>query len=989
MQAFTTVDAGFVHPTRPDNFLQPQSLKPGGASHASRDLLSTTHLAGAAWAATAASVCLVAVGHFVRRARRHRDDARFLVKRSRLTRCAMEKTSGELAVSVADEDEMLSPIILDLPMVVNTFDETAEARAANVIQHRLQMDTTYQAALQLVDRHLDRFSLINKVSALVICAREARDSAELDKRLIKHDPNFVLLFKRIKEEVLQNASTIKPRTLGDILWSSAHLNIFDNLLSEKILEDAKDRLDEYSSPDISYLLFAAGKLGIQPGSLFMQALSREIGRRGYSGFAPNAISMVVYGLARIGLIDRRVLDKTALYIMKCDEEMLDQAAVCTLMYGFAKLDYFDVNLFGKLSRRLVDLKSSLTGRQINMATLACSLTVAKLQEAVYVLEELGRAVSERIDEFDDRFISQYALAMGRAALVQREQGMGNRMQDMPSDNQDPIPNAIIDSVIGKRVLMDRGSQGRAGSSRELKNFALSELNLITYGLMRMQCRNEDYLQRTCLLFSRRAAELTDIELVNVLYAHAKLQFVHIEMIHALLEEIQRRDMLKTFDPLQVATVAYSMALYRLRSDWLFDGIVTQMCNNISEYTAQQISMVCWSCAVLNFRPHAEVLASISIEAMVEKWSTGDANLRNFMLTLWACTVLAGKSCGLWLLEAILSYRFMDYMTDETELSMLHQILATLHAELGIATEEMRGAETALKCYQETTDRIGRQNDDLSRLLNLKDISHKKNFMVPALPGRVAPLVRGDIIVEKLRLIAEVEGPKRWTLPLDKTYELDRNLMGAPEQVYQEVVHIDKDNRSPDEDDENPKNTIFWATGSAVWKRRILRQCGWKAVSLSFVDQEELFASALQTYFQKEEARERREDSKQPEETLDDSKQLTLRDPDEDIDPFGDVDYPADDEDGFREAIPEYTEPPRVRQESTSPMSAYERDLRAAHKRAMEELSQRLEEERGNVAYDGYDGVESYMDFREWQVKVEIAVLKEMLEELPMPGTASE
>jgi len=955
-------------------------------------------LPGPAFTTASALTCVLACSSATRRARRSYKVLASKVRRCRLSRFATGQTAEGVEV---DKDSSISSIMLDLPMVVNQTGESTEERANSVIQHRLMMDGNYQGALSLVERHLDRFDMANMVSALQICARDTKESGELEKRMIQQDPNFVMLFRAIKGEILADVTKAKPRMLATIMWSCAHLNIFDNLLSSTITAEAARKIDEFESMDISGMLFAVGKLGITPPATFIQGLAREMRRRAITDFTPSSIASVVYGCARIGLRDERILKISSDWLSMVDEEVIDDVSLATLIYGYARLEFFDARVFSKLSRRVVDISDSLSGTSISMISLGLALSTTQLQESVYTLEELGRVVVARIDEFENGFIPQYALAMGRCAVILQKQGRVKvkTLSELRFENADPVPNAIIDQVIGKPVFGDEGGRGRAMPDRELREFSLSELNLITYGLMRMGCRNEEYLLRTCPLFARRAAELTDVELVNILYAHAKLQWVHMEMINALVDEIWRRDMLKTMAPIQLATVAYSMALYRLREDWLMEGIVNEMCTRVSlsdesrpsfqandgtvwddiKSPAQQLSMVVWACAILNFQTHAEVLTSIALEALVDAWQKEpkECSTSSLVITLWASAVLTGGSSALWMLKAIFLPEFWGSLEVSSQCSMMHAVLATLGAEEGLEVEDMEGWDFCWKIYEENSNIIvSWQNDSLSQLLNMRGVAHRKNGVVPALPGFTEPKVRGDIVVEPLSLIVEVDGPRRWTIPMKKVYELRRTLSGSPDEVFRSVIGmVETDSRD-----------YTLQTGPAVWKRRVVKHCGWKVVTVSWVDEEAFFAEALATLAKKvgsvdpELAAEAQAQAKAEEERL--AAEEAAKD--EEVDLYGDevsVPYSEDGPEGLQDVMSEAADVggKKVKNTAAEAYSRYEQTLRDKHKLAMEELERRLMEERGNAA--GTSDFSSYMEFRKWQVKVEKAVFKEMMVDL--------
>ncbi|CAK0799447.1 unnamed protein product, partial [Prorocentrum cordatum] len=160
------------------------------------------------------------------------------------------------------------------------------------------------AALSLVEAYLPSFDLINMVQALHICALTGIEEESLKKQM-QVNPNFINLFHRTKEAVLKDVAAVDPRTAGDLLWCCARLSIFDSELFGEIVADATKRLSSYDSLNIALLVFALGYVGQRPRAAFMQALVRELRARIDGEFNGQHVSMVVYGMMRLGIRDER------------------------------------------------------------------------------------------------------------------------------------------------------------------------------------------------------------------------------------------------------------------------------------------------------------------------------------------------------------------------------------------------------------------------------------------------------------------------------------------------------------------------------------------------------------------------------------------------------------------------------------------------------------------------------------------------------------
>jgi len=278
-------------------------------------------------------------------------------------------------------------------------------------------------------------------------------------------------------------------------------------------------------------------------------------------------------------------------------------------------------------------------------------------------------------------------------------------------------------------------------------------------------------------------------------------------------------------------------------------------------------------------------------------------------------------------------------------------MISLYAEAGLQIQDVTGWSHCRRVYEESTGmRMSIQNNQLSERLRIHQVPHQANAMVPTLEGFRNAGVRGDIVIEAQRLVIEVEGPQRMCIPLAKLAEQvgDKDLIGKPEEVLSQAL----------------KMIECYLTGSASWKRRLLRRCGWQVVTLCFDENYEYIADVLERMKTKNQKDENEADQDSSAtisaDARDDVQAMTPEDFSSPFDSgmFGDVTF-----DG--ESFTEATE-----------LSEFEIRLRERHSEAVHELRRRIVEERGNAAATGQ--YSSHLEYRMWQVGVERTVLRDML-----------
>jgi len=825
------------------------------------------------------------------------------------------------------------------PMATYGTDQPERSRANQVIMSRLLAEPQYQAVLKLVENYLPKFDIINMVVAMHMCALTARDH-ELLKRQIQFDPSFITLFHSVKEQVLGRVHEMSTRTMADLLWACARLDIFDSDLFNEVITDASGRLEMYSAHGISILVFALGYVGQRPRAVFMQALVREMRSRIDKEFDQQAISMVIYGMMRLGIRDDRLMKIITEHLLRTGFDRSEPLSLICTAYAYSKLEYWNANIFSSLGRSLIDCMKDLDSRLFIMASLCFAYSAGNLKESHFVMDEILRNAENRLQDLDNRGFATIVFAAGKYHQLKED-----------VETYKPVLNLQVENAFAKEVVVEV-------QRREYESFTMTEMNLICYGLMRMKYRNEENLQEFAGQFVTNAAELSTVEVLNALYAFGQMNFVHLQFIHAMVAEIKRRNLMDEMDTGQVAVLVYSLALCRICDEELMDKAAVITCQKVHEFGAQSMSMVIWGLAVLNCTAHAEPLVSACLEEVCLRNAQFDPS--NIALIFWGSAILAGSSSALWALETLFQAGFWSQNFEEKHYAMFYLMYASLRVEAGMSAEDLDGWYMCRRIYELSTgERMGQQNERVAERLALKKVAHKANAMPPALQGFREAGIRADVVIERLKLVIEVEGPQRMTIPLDKTMaELgDDDVCGAPEDVISQVRQA----------------VECGLTGSAAFKRRLLRKCGWRVVTVCFDENEEYIGDALGSLEPEKpktgegadtEAGGEEEEKAEEEKAEEGSSEEPEEAP-------GAPGAPAASAPLGEELT--YTDGQVSREEN---WSAYERRVREQHRTAVKELRRRILEERGNAAASA--AYSTHVEYRQWQVGLEKQVFKKML-----------
>merc|ERR1719464_1763788 len=178
-----------------------------------------------------------------------------------------------------------------------------------------------------------------------------------------------------------------------------------------------------------------------------------------------------------------------------------------------------------------------------------------------------------------------------------------------------------------------------------------------------------------------------------------------------------------------------------------------------------------------------------------------------------------------------------------------------------------------------------------------------------------------------------------TIPLDKVMaELGgEEVCGKPEDVImiaREAVELP-------------------LTGSAAFKRRLLRKCGWRVVTVTFDENEEYIAEALTTMAKKNKKRTAGDGIGEGE----------AEEPEAAVEATASEDFGTQ---GAMENLAEefsFTDQAAALEESN--LSEFEVQMREKHREAVEELKRRILEGTGNAAASA--DFTNHMEYRQWQV----------------------
>eukprot|EP00439_Symbiodinium_sp_Y106_P060739 s833_g9.t1 len=141
-------------------------------------------------------------------------------------------------------------------------------------------------------------------------------------------------------------------------------------------------------------------------------------------------------------------------------------------------------------------------------------------------------IEDRLVDFDHRDLSTIAFAVGRFSKNTQDRRIAVEGLEVSSDwtsasadeKENPLVRALKDEVI----------------RRDLESFTMQELNLITYSLMRMENRDAAFLEIAARLFAENAAELMEVEILNILYCYAKCNYLNIALVHRMVQEGAQR-----------------------------------------------------------------------------------------------------------------------------------------------------------------------------------------------------------------------------------------------------------------------------------------------------------------------------------------------------------------------------------------------------------------------------------------------------------------
>lgn len=815
----------------------------------------------------------------------------------------------------------------------------ARSSSSLIIQHRLGSESQYQAVLKLVEQYLPKFDIHNMSTAMHKCGLAARDD-DLIARQIQSDPNFVRLFDASKKVALANMKDMPAATLGTLLWACSRLNVFDSELTSAIAADATQRMHFYSPQAIGLIMFSLGHSGVRPRPTFIQALVTEL--QGRNDFGSQDLTLVVYGCMRLGIRDRRVMEFASDYIQTTQLEDCDPLTVASLCYAYAKLEYWDKRVMAVLGSKVVETMGEFSPQMFSMTALCFAAGAAYLEDSYSCMEKMKNVVEQRLPEFSHRDLSTITFAYGKFARLSK-----NRQKEIeglehvvdafnfyaPITSQETVEDPLIKAIKEET------------KRRDMESFTMQELNLICYAIMRMDDKDPEFFEAAAEVFQKNSAELMSVEINNVLYCFGRVRFLHVGLVKAMIGEIQRRNILDSFEPLHTAVLAYSLAMNQIRQEDVMDKIAMQLCENVRDFSPREVVMCLWAMTTLNCRNHAEPLVSAVMEDMSAN-SKKYADSYSFGLIFWASSILAGPAAALWMLKIIFHHNFWEKNFTIRDYTMLYFVFASLHVELGLPVEELTGHYLCRRIYEESTSLIlGEQHRRLSERLRIQQIPHQANAMAPRLEGFPEAGVRVDIAIIKLKLVIEVEGPKRNTIPLDKLIEkLDEDDLdmtaGEPADVLTNAREF----------------VECGLSGPAAFKRRLLRKCGWRVVTVSFDESEEYIADALKKMINKDDSEDQEEvaameaqsetillaASEKPDSSLD-LESLGLTKPDQ------------------------------------SAVSQFELNLRERHADALKDFKLRMAKERGDAAWAGRFG--NHLDFRKWQVSLEKSILKDMVDDV--------
>eukprot|EP00439_Symbiodinium_sp_Y106_P058777 s833_g8.t1 len=386
-----------------------------------------------------------------------------------------------------------------------------------------------------------------------------------------------------------------------------------------------------------------------------------------------------------------------------------------------------------------------------------------------------------------------------------------------------------------------------------------------------------------------------------------------------LQELIRRNSFESFEPLHWAILCYSLAFNKVR--------------------------------------HEEVMARAALE-LTKKPATTTPSL---IICLWSCAILAGPAAALHTMKILLSDDFWDRELNQQHYTMVYYLMASWKAELGLSVESLLGHTVCRRCYEDgmaiglrslvmgadlglqeaTALYMGEQHRRLSDRLRVQQIPHQANAMAPILDGFGESGVRVDVAINKLKLVIEVEGPQRNTIPLELLTE---------KLIEEDQLRSFSSGDRIDVLGQAREFVECGLNGPAAFKRRLLRLCGWRVVTISFDESEEYIADALKKMMKKGQG----DDQATPAPVSDSFPESAAYDSIQDFDPMS------------------------IEKPDPSNISDFEVQLRALHADAMRKLRIQLFEDGPARDVASAGSYANFLEYRQWQVGVEKQILAELV-----------
>jgi len=811
--------------------------------------------------------------------------------------------------------------------------------------------------LSMVENHMHEFDVVYMTRAMRSLAVTARDQQLPTREIqqIKNDPTFVKLFHRAKASMMEDMSAVTWEACSDMLWSCSILSIYDSELFNAIVQDATTRLHEYSSGGICDLFVGLGLVELCPHASFMQALFRELRLRIPKGFDEKELCTIVYTLMSLDIKNDRIMKLITDHILS--KGIHDFEDLTVSWYAYMKVRYWNDELFAPLGRRAVSSISNTNQAKLTMNFLVGS-----------------RGLSARV------------LSGGKFRVATEEvfEGPGPKQ---PSSFRWQWSDNVACSLVEQVLTFCR-----------IDKVTLSELSLINYCAMRMNLRDDELLLRAARQFASFAPELSSVEIANAMYTFSRQDYTHVDFIYAMLNEVKRRGVAKVDDddddtdgPSLCSLMCYSLGACHIRDEEFMGQVAAHVCEKGSMMGMQSLSMIMWAFAVTGCDKNAKPLVSVVLGELSKRQK--ETRFITKCIILWASALLAGNSCGLSILKVLFSKGFWSgpFTNDSNTCFFMLQVFLSLGAECGIDIEQLRGWTTCQEFYDSVSVDIDcccnqRRLLSLSERLHDRGISHEKDTVPPVLDGFNEARVRGDIVIESCQLIIEVDRPLRMTIPVGQEEDED-DLDGALALFRTRRRRSELHGRPEEVVPQMRDDVELGYTGPQVFKRRLLRACGWRVVTLRLDENEEYIAEALfKIMFNKGLLSNHK--GWLVKSNFSSEEEWMLCEVDEDADL---VDMDVEEGFGFpwglssiRSSI-RFTSDSEVDDkaeeeeddEGLSMLSDYERDLRRRVTEASEELQRRIVAEQGGDAAASAKCAD-HLAYHSWHAEQEKNVLREML-----------